>query len=365
MKILLTGAFGQLGFFSRAVLEHVNKHTVIPAGRMQFAAPEELQKLVSNCDVIVHLAGVNRGNDCDVMEGNPALATALCEACRATGAAPDIVYSSSIHVHGDSIYGQSKRKAASILKDFCVKAGSVFSEIVFPNLFGEFSKPNYNNFTGTFCHQIANGEKPSVDNDAPVTLMHYTEAAEIIAGVIGASENSMIEPGGHATSVGAVAKKLQRFSADYSDGTIPQLADLFETRLFNAFRQVLYPGMFPATLVRHADTRGSFFECIREFSGGQTSFSTTVPGITRGDHFHFDKIERFLVLSGKARISIRKLYCDETINFDVTGDKPVFIDMPTMHTHNITNTGDTDLLTLFWTNDHYDPQHPDTYQVKV
>lgn len=123
--------------------------------------------------------------------------------------------------------------------------------------------------------------------------------------------------------------------------------------------------MFPFPLVRHADERGSFFECIRERNGGQVSFSTTKPGILRGEHFHFTKVERFLVLSGEAVIRVRKLYDDTVHEFHVSGEKPVFVDMPTYYTHNIENTGTSELTTLFWINEFFDPDNPDTYPIKV
>ena len=365
MKVLLTGAFGQLGYVSWVSLVHKCGFDVVPAGRVEFDDPEALRRLVGDCDAVVHLAGVNRGADAEVAAGNPALATALVEACRDAGAAPHIVYSSTIQISRDNAYGESKRKAGDILKAFCGAAGAPYTDIVLPNLFGEFSRPGYNNFTGTFCHQVARGEAPTVNSDAPVSLMHYSEAADVIAQALERGLGGSVEPQGYETSVGTVAGLLQRFAADYATGTIPPLANMFETRLFNAYRQVLYPDMFPARLTRHTDARGSFFECIREYSGGQTSFSTTVPGITRGDHFHFDKIERFLVLAGQARISVRRLFDDQVRHFDVSGDEPVFIDMPTFHTHNITNTGDAELLTLFWANEHFDRSRPDTYPEQV
>ncbi len=365
MSVLLTGAFGQLGTICRASLVHKHGFDVIPAGREAFADADKLKQLVSECDAIVHLAGINRGTDDEITAGNLALANALVEACQGTGATPHIVYASSIQIRRDNVYGESKKKAGGILKAWCDNAGAAYSEIVLPNLFGEFSRPGYNNFTGTFCHQIARGEPPSVTADAPVSLLHYSEAADAIADALKQGKGGAVAPEGHATSVGTVASLLQRFAADYAKGTIPPLASMFETQLFNTYRQVLYPDMFPARLTRHADTRGSFFECIREYSGGQTSFSTTVPGITRGDHFHFDKIERFLVLAGKARISIRRMFDDRVQHFHVSGDEPVFIDMPTFHTHNITNTGSAELLTLFWVNEHFDPDRSDTYPEKV
>lgn len=357
----ITGAGGQLGLTTRARLQYHHGFTVHAADRAVMNAPDKLQEIVAKSDVIVHLAGVNRGTDAEVAEGNPALARALVAACRAAGSKSQIVYASSIHRDGDSIYGRAKAEASDILAAFCAENGRPYTEIVFPNLFGEFTRPFYNSFVGTFCHQTAKGEPPSVNSDAPIELLHYRDAADVIAEAIANPCEKVMRPRGHATSVGTVARRLAEFEADYAKGVIPDLRQSFDLRLFNTYRSVLYPARYPIMLVRHADQRGSFFECVRERNGGQTSFSTTRPGITRGNHFHFDKIERFLVLQGQARISIRKLYSDDVRHFDVDGDTPCAIDMPTLHTHNITNTGSGELVTLFWSHDLFDPDKPDTY----
>lgn len=360
-RVGITGVAGQLGNYTRARLERHYGHTVVGADRATFSDPAALQRFCGDADVIVHLAGINRAAEEELREGNPALARAVVDACRAIGKSPDVVYSSSIHRDTDSSYGRAKVAAGKVLSDFCGAAGSCFTEIVFPNLFGEFTRPFYNSFVGTFCHQLAKGDKPTINSDAPVALMHYQTAADVIADAISTRAGGMLRPQGTATSVGTVAAKLAAFEADYGKGVIPDLRDDFDLKLFNTYRSYLYPDRYPVRLVRHADARGSFFECIRERNGGQTSFSTTVAGVTRGNHFHFDKIERFLVLAGTARISIRRLYTDAVQHFYVSGDTPSFIDMPTLHTHNITNTGDGELVTLFWSHDLFDPAKPDTY----
>ena len=195
--------------------------------------------------------------------------------------------------------------------------------------------------------------------------MHYVDAADEFANAITNELEGQIRPLAALTSVQSVADMLTEFHEGYQQGKIPDLRDTFKRDMFNTLRSCMYPGMFPFKLTRHSDPRGSFFECIRMESGGQVSFSTTVPGITRGNHFHFRKVERFLVLSGNARISIRRLGFEQPQHFDVTGDLPCFIDMPTFHTHNITNTGSGELLTLFWTNEYFDPLFPDTYPEAV
>ncbi|MBL4756927.1 MAG: NAD-dependent epimerase/dehydratase family protein [Rhizobiales bacterium] len=357
----ITGSAGQLGIHCRARLQHQFGFDIIAADRASFGNQDWLTDFAKRADVIVHLAGVNRGTDTEIADGNPALADALIAACDASGSAPDIIYASSIHANGDSVYGKSKRLAEERLEAYCAKAGAQFFNLVLPNLYGEFSKPDYNNFTGTFCHKIARGETPDIHQNSEMQLMHYGEVADLMGRWVLNRKTGKTEPRGTTTNVRAVAEKLQGFHDQYSGGVIPDVSDIFDLRLFNMLRQVMFETQFPKKLVQHTDDRGAFFECVRANGTGQTSVSTSVPGITRGDHFHFNKVERFLVLAGQAKISVRPIYQDKVFTFDVSGDVPNIVDMPTMYTHNITNTGDNELMTLFWSNDLFDPDNPDTY----
>ncbi len=361
MKIGITGGKGQFGFHLRCRLQHVWKFDVTVADRGVFSNPEKLRNFVADRDVIVHLAGVNRGTDEQVSEGNLIPAQQLADAVREAGIQPHLIFASSIQRDRDNVYGRAKAAASEILS----QANAPYLEIVFPNLFGEYTRPNYNSFVGTFCNRISLGQSAEIVDDATISLLHYLEASDIVADAINNVQTGEIRPGGHETSIVAVAEKLEAMHRDYSRMIIPELNDPFDLRLFNCYRACLFPDHYPVNLTQHEDARGAFIECVKERSGGQTSFSTTRPGITRGDHFHFEKIERFLVIAGEARISVRRIYDDRIYTFDVSGNAPSFIDMPTLHTHNITNTGDQDLLTLFWSNDLFDPDNPDTYAEQV
>lgn len=365
-RVAITGTGGQLGFHCLMRLSRHHGYDVTAIDRKSFSDPSALAAALADADVVLHLAGVNRGNANEVAAGNPAIARQLAEALGKSGGGKHVIYASSIQVDRDNVYGRSKREAGNVLANCCAAGGNGYTSLVLLNLFGEFSRPNYNNFTGTFCNQLVNGKALTVnDPAAPVELMHYGEVADLVARSIAGRTTGEIRPAGTRTTVGEVAARLSGFHATYGTGIIPDVRDPFDLRLFNMLRTAMFDGMFPFALKRHADARGAFFECVRAVSSGQTSFSTTVPGVTRGDHFHFDKVERFLVLSGTARISVRRLTDDRTWHFDVSGDEPVFIDMPTMHTHNITNTGDSELLTLFWSHDFFDPERPDTYAEAV
>lgn len=364
-NVVITGVDGQLGYHCRARLQHHHGFVIHPIGRAQFNDPNELGNALVGADVVVHLAGVNRGEDADVRDGNLEISETLVAAIKASGRKPHLIYASSIQVDNGSIYGEAKKRVGEVLSKFAEQNGLRFASMVLPNLFGEFSRPNYNNFTATFCDQISKGKTPSVHQDSAISLMHYLEVADLIADLIHSKSSGEYRPVGTPTSVATIATKLESFHKDYAVGVVPDIRHSFDLYMFNALRSHMFENQFPYQLVRHADARGSFFECIRSRNSGQTSFSTTVPNVTRGEHFHFHKVERFLVLSGEAKISLRKLYSEDVIEYEVDSGTPVFVDMPTFYTHNISNTGSDELLTLFWTHDFFDPENTDTYTEAV
>jgi UDP-2-acetamido-2,6-beta-L-arabino-hexul-4-ose reductase len=256
------------------------------------------------------------------------------------------------------VYGSAKAEAGRILEAAATEVGARFENVLLPNLFGEHGRPFYNAVTATFSHLVAQGESPTVDNDKLLTLLHVQNAADLLTGVGSLDSQPVLE---HEIAVSELLSKLQGMAALYRAGEIPDVATTFDRDLFNTYRSFTFPAQAPVKLTRHADARGSFFEIIRSHGGpGQSSFSTTEPGISRGDHFHRRKIERFTVLSGTATIALRKLFTSEVIEFEVTGDAPAAVDMPTMWSHKITNTGSETLYTSFWTNDIFNPESPDT-----
>jgi len=366
LTIGITGSSGQLGKHCSAKLGYHYNYKVVPIDRTTFSDAKALSNILKQVDVVLHLAGVNRGNDEVVISGNLEIAEHLINACKATAVSPHIIYASSIQINTDSVYGQVKRKVGDQIEAHCKSMDGLYTSLVLPNLFGELSRPYYNNFIGTFCDQLVEGKSLTIHNDSKVSLLHYGQVADLVDQVIKSkTQGEVTIENSEQSSVKTVADKLQAFYASYSKGLVPDLRNSFDLRLFNTLRTRMFATHFPMKLVRHADVRGSFFECVRAENPGQTSFSTTVPGITRGDHFHFDKVERFIVLSGRARIRVRNIFNSKVLEYDVTGDDPCFIDMPPLHTHNITNTGDSELLTLFWSHDFFDPKRTDTYSEAV
>jgi UDP-2-acetamido-2,6-beta-L-arabino-hexul-4-ose reductase len=315
-------------------------------------------------DKLIHLAGVNRGSDREVIEGNSLFVTQLSAALKKVDKYPqEIVYANSIQSGNGSVYGTAKAQVDKDLTAMANHIGTAYTNIALPNLFGEYGKPFYNSFVATFSHQISNGERPQIEDDKELQLLHAQNAADILLGKV--SPDSM---NGLSTweTVSGVKRLLEEFSEDYNLGEIPDISTAFRRDLFNAYRAYTFPDNTPLRITRHADQRGSFFEIVRARGGpGQTSFSTTAPGITRGNHYHRRKVERFTILSGEAEISLRRLYDDKIFTFRITGDEPKSVDMPTLYSHNIKNVGSEMLYTAFWTNDIFDPENPDTIAEEV
>ena len=357
MKIVITGVAGFLGWHLRCRLSALHDHEVIPIGRDDF---DQLFIKLAGADAVIHIAGVNRGPDADVVNGNVELATALVAAVRMSGSSPRIVFANSIQAGNGSPYGDGKAGASDILGGYAQEAGLDFVDVLLPNLFGEHGRPAYNSFVATFCHEVSAGREPqAIDNQ--VELLHVQDAAQaLIDGLTGPIRAE--RPEGETHGVIEVLDLLKSFEATYRTGDIPSLDSKFKLNLFNTYRATTFLSQAPIPFTKHSDARGSFVETVRVHGGGgQTAFSTTVPGVTRGEHFHLAKVERFVVIGGQARISLRKLFTDDVVSFDVTGDAPVAIDMPTMWAHNITNTGDGELFTLFWSDTVFNPDNPDTY----
>lgn len=371
-KIGITGQAGFVGNHLYNTLSLDNSITLVPFERSFFGNKELLANFVGECDVIVHLAAMNRHEDAQVIyTTNIELVNHLIEACRTKQVQPHIVFSSSSQEEKDNLYGRSKKEGKEKLVQWARQEGARFTSLTIPNVFGPFGKPNYNSVVATFCHKIAHNEIPTIINDSEVGLIYINELVEIFIRSIKDSEN----PGGadgniqelkiaptKNIKVSEILSLLQQFKSDYMEnGIFPNLDRDFEKALFNTFRCYVPTEHYPVKYKKNTDNRGSFVEIARTQTSGQFSYSTTVPGITRGNHFHTRKAERFAVISGKALIQLRKIGTDEVLNYYLDGEEPAYVDMPIWHTHNIKNIGDTELITLFWINEPYNPEDADTY----
>jgi UDP-2-acetamido-2,6-beta-L-arabino-hexul-4-ose reductase len=357
VKILLTGAAGFLGWHTRVRLHALTGHEVVPVTRDDWG---RLPALAAGVEAVMHIAGVNRGEPQAVEPDNVRLAEDVAEAIAASGGPVRVVFANSIQAGNDTPYGTGKERAAQVLGAAAKKAGGSFVDVLLPNLFGEHGRPAYNSFVATFVDAVARGEQPSVQ-DREVSLLHAQDAAQALIDALDTTVER-VEPQGTSTTVVGVLETLREFRQTYAGGDVPALDTKLRVDLFNTYRAALFPARYPMSLTTHVDDRGTLVETVRAHGGqGQTFVSTTRPGVTRGEHFHLGKVERFVVLSGQARIALRRVLTNEVVSFDVRGDAPAVIDMPTMWVHNITNTGATDVSTLFWTHTLFDPDNPDTF----
>ena len=252
-----------------------------------------------------------------------------------------------------------------MLAQWAEKNGAIFTGMVIPNVFGPFGNPYYNSVVATFSHQLTHNENPKIDVDAQLKLIYIGDLVKAIYYLITnrVNDKEFKVPPTDEAKVSEILTLLQSFKDQYLEqGIFPDLTDPFERNLFNTFVCYIdHEKYFPFKLKQSTDERGSFVETVKLNSGGQVSFSTTKPGITRGNHFHTRKAERFAVIKGKARIQFRRIGTDKILNFELDGNEPSYVDMPIWHTHNITNIGNEDLYTIFWISEFYDPSDPDTY----
>lgn len=361
MKVVLTGADGFLGWHTRCRLRALTDHDVVAVGRQQWP---DLADHVAGAQGVIHLAGINRGTDTEVEQGNVQLARDLGEAVRRCGGAPRVVFANSIQAGNDSPYGAAKAIASTVLAAVADDVGGHYVDVKLPNLFGEHGRPRYNSFVATFVDAVLDKRTAEIA-DRPVDLLHAQGAAQSLIDGLTTTE-MRLDPAGTPASVRGVFDTLVDFDRLYRSGDIPALLTALDVDLFNTLRAAHFPVGSPIAMTPRPDDRGRLVEVVRAHGGqGQTFVSTTNRGVTRGEHFHLRKIERFVVLSGQARISLRKLFIDEVVSFDVDGATPVAVDMPTMWAHNITNTGDGELVTVFWTNELFDPAAPDTVPERV
>ena len=365
LKIGITGIRGLVGAHLHAFLHTLKDVEVLGADRDVFVDDTRLAAFVLSCDVVVHLAGMNRGDDTEVFAANTGLAEKLIKALLLTEKKPHLVFSSSTQIEKRTVYGDSKVECSRRFQAWADSCGALFTNLVLPNIFGEGGKPFYNSVVSTFCHQFAHQQEPRIMVDADVEFLHAGELAQKIHHVIQTKEAGDVRFHGRVIKVSDLLDKICGFSLSYGRQVIPDVRDRFDLQIFNTYRSYLYPQSYPVLLDVKEDLRGEVFETVKTLGPGQCFISTTNPGVTRGEHFHLHKLERFLVVKGQAKIRIRRLFSEAVDVFEVSGERPAFIDMPTMHTHNITNTGSGELVALFWSGEIFDPDKPDTFMEKV
>ena len=382
MNILVTGAKGFVGKNLVSQLHNIQfgkaKNYPISGEEIKVfeydvdSDPSELDVYCKQADFVFNLAGVNRPKDpAEFMKGNFGFASTLLDTLRKYNNTCPVMISSSIQAELDNPYGESKRAGENLLFDYAKETGAKVLVYRLPNLFGKWCRPNYNSAVATFCNNIAH-DLPIQVNDPSVTmhLVYIDDVVdELIAALSGQEHregNFCVVPTVHTITLGGIVDLLYSFKEMPRNLEVPNLGDAFTKKLYSTYLSYLPEGKFSYPLGMHVDARGSFTEIIRTADRGQFSVNISKPGVTKGQHWHHTKNEKFVVVSGHGLIQLRKIGTEEVVNFEVSGDKIEVIEMIPGYTHNIINLSDTeDLVTFMWANEAFDPNRPDTYFEKV
>ena len=366
------GVTGPRGFIAGHAMRQLTLDTsmrVLPLAREDFCNPSALVAFINQCDTILHLAGMNRGNEQAIYETNTSLVNRLIDALTGPNKPPHVIFASSTQRYRANAYGQSKKLGEQRLREWAAQTGSRLTSLVIPNVFGPGCRPYYNSVVATFCHQLSHGQRPVVIADQEIELVWVNDLVEAIGQVIRERRVGVREArvaGSAHSTVSQLLAKLQVMQQSYfEENIVPDLSNSFDAALYTTFLSHVDLDDHCHRPRMHTDERGQLFEIIRLAGGGQVFFSTTKPGVIRGNHFHSRKIEWFCVVRGDAAIRIRRVGDSKVREFRVSGTKPEFVSIPVLHTHQIENVGNEDLLTMFWCNEIFQPGDPDTFQEKV
>jgi UDP-2-acetamido-2,6-beta-L-arabino-hexul-4-ose reductase len=369
MKILVTGAQGFVGKNLIAELRNQNFTDIFEYGRE--TKPALLEEYCKEADFVFHLAGVNRPKDqSEFMDGNYGFTSTLLETLKRQQNTCPVIISSSIQAKLDNPYGVSKKAGENLLFEYSKETGAKVLVYRLPNVFGKWCKPNYNSVVATFCHNVAHGLSINVNDPSVVMKLVYIDdvVEEFIRALNGNaySNGDFCEvPVVHKATLGEIVDLIYSFKQSREECSIPNMSNLFTKKLYSTYLSYLPEDKFSYGLKMNIDQRGSFTEFIKTPDRGQVSVNISKPNITKGNHWHHTKNEKFLVVNGTGVIRFRKIDSDQIIEYFVSGEKLEVVDIPTGYTHNIENLGNTDMVTIMWANEYFDPEKPDTYFLEV
>lgn len=368
MNVLVTGS---KGFVGKNLVENLKLIDNITVTEFDIENTyEELDSATKTCDFVYHLAGVNRtDNNEEFMSGNFGLTSELLKYLEKNNNHCPVLITSSIQAVLDNDYGKSKREAENLLFEFANRFGSKVFVYRLPNLFGKWSKPNYNSVIATWCYNIAHSIDIRINDTNKVIEFAYID--DVVKEFVNCLDNKVningefyYIPTTYKKTLGEVAELIKDFKQSRENLQIQHVEDSFVKKLYSTYLTYLEEDNFSYNLKMNIDERGSFTECLK-FEQGQVSINVCKPGITKGNHWHNTKVEKFIVVQGNCECNFRKVGTERVITYKLSSDNLKVIDVPPGYTHNFKNVGKDDLIVLIWCNELFDKENPDTYFEKV
>jgi UDP-2-acetamido-2,6-beta-L-arabino-hexul-4-ose reductase len=370
MKVLVTGAKGFIGRNLVLALQRCRGSDVQEYDLD--SAPESLEKGLVSAEVVFHLAGVNRPQKTEeFVQGNVDSTKHICEVLRRLGRKPTLVFSSSTQAALDNPYGLSKRQAEDIILTFGAETGNKVAVFRLPGVFGKWCRPNYNSVVATFCHNVAHDLPIGITDPArELELVHIDDVVTAFIGILGGQVRAGTDGFYHVEPVfkitlSRLAQMIQRFHDSRKSLIVPDFSDHFTRCLYSTYISYLPTAGFAYSLEQREDSRGSLAEVLKSPHFGQIFVSRTRPDVVRGNHYHDTKVEKFAVLEGEAVIRFRRILGDDVIEYQVSGKELRVVDIPPGYTHSIENSGQSDLIVLFWAYEPLSAADPDTYPLNV
>jgi len=368
MKILVTGA---KGFIGKNLVVELKNRGYNDIYEYDLDTTVSLDEYTRDCGFVFHLAGINRPeNPDDYMKGNYGFTADLLNSLKKNNNRAPILVTSSIQAEKDNPYGISKKAAEDLLFEYG-RLNSVDVMIYrLPNVFGKWSRPNYNTVVATYCHNIARDMDIRInDPDTELTLCYIDDVVQEFIKALEGNPTRLsgycVVPVTYKVKLGKLASIIKEFRECRKNLSLPDMSDPFIRKLYSTYLSFLPEDCFTYGLKMNCDVRGSFTEFIRTPDRGQFSVNISKPGITKGNHWHHSKHEKFLVVSGEGIIRFRKVGSDKIIEYKVSGENLQVVEIPPGYTHSIVNTGDSDMVTVMWANECFDPENPDTYYMEV
>jgi UDP-2-acetamido-2,6-beta-L-arabino-hexul-4-ose reductase len=367
VHVVVTGAGGFIGKNLCVRLHELARYEVTEILRKTSA--EETSAALLSADFVIHLAGINRPKDEAEFSGNEGSTRVLCERLAAGGRKVPVAYASSAQAGFDNPYGRSKRAAEQVLLEYARKSDAPVYLLRLTNVFGKWGRPHYNSAVATFCYQISRALPITIhDASSPLKLTYVDDVVEAFVALLERPDTA----GGYVevapvyeTTVGEMAQMLRTFSASRASLLTERVGTGFARALYSTYVSYLPPDAFDYAVPVRTDPRGEFVEMLKTADSGQFSYFTAHPGITRGEHYHHSKTEKFLIVRGTARFVFRNLATGEMHEITTQGGEGRIVETVPGWAHKITNVGADELLVMLWANENFDHARPDTVAIKV